>query len=799
MGAFVHSLLARPFYQYNGTVVAEYDLHLLPFNRVKGQEWPQLPGLLACTPPKRCARGRENDYAIIYLTLAGSTPFTSGEYNQVISQLAERFYQQPGSLTAAVRTTVDILNQFLVERNMKASGTGQYQAGRLIFAVLRGSQFVIAQSGPTHAFHLKAGEVVQIHDDQMSGRGLGFGQMTPLHFTQVALHPGDQLILCSQLPSGWQPALQADKGPIGMEATRRKLLAASEDDLNAVLIQAVAGKGQLNVLQAMKPAVEMPVAQPVSRPGSGPIPPQSRPASRFARLVAGREEPAGEAAAQSGMPPGSPPSAAVQPSQTMPPAQRPPGGGRFVAPRSTSDLPEIERQARAPRLRLQRRGIFRGLARSLHGLRTFGERLSEGLGRFLPRLLPGAEGNGQALRVFMTIVAIAVPLVVVVLAGTVYVRIGKQSQYEQNYQLAVQSAVGAIGQSDMAVVRHAWESCLFYLDRADGYQLTTESQSLRREAQAALDGLDGIIRLDFRQVVGALSDTVQVSRMVATEDALFLLNSTRGNVMHALMTNQGFEVDPYFKCEPGTYNGIQVGTLIDLAALPAINLRNADVLAMDANGTLLYCTVGSEPAAVPLVPPELGWRGVSGFTLDIDGRNLYLLDPPGNAVWVYTGNLGEFTDLPMIFFGEYVPHDMGSVIDLAANGDDLYLLFQDGHVTVCTLSRLDVARTRCSDPATFIDERPGHQPGLVITDAIFSQMTFASPPDPSLYLLEPLTQAVYRFNPHTDSLTLQAQFRATVDQVRTQFRSPAVAMAISPNRAIFLCVGNKIYYAGAVP
>ena len=131
-----------------------------------------------------------------------------------------------------------------------------------------------------------------------------------------------------------------------------------------------------------------------------------------------------------------------------------------------------------------------------------------------------------------------------------------------------------------------------------------------------------------------------------------------------------------------------------------------------------------------------------------------------------------------MFFGEQVPQNMNTAIALAANNADLYLLFRDGHVTSCPLTRIDVVPMRCTDPATFKDTRPERQPGPKINDAIFTQMTFASAPDPSLYMLEPLTHAVYRFSPRSDSLELRGQFRATLEQEQndTLFASPATAM-----------------------
>ncbi|MEZ0395553.1 MAG: hypothetical protein ABWK53_03855 [Anaerolineales bacterium] len=762
---------------------AELDLYLLPFNRVKGQEWPQLPGLLATAPPRRAARGRESDWLIVYLSLAGNAPFTSSEYAQLVAQLAERFYQIPGALTSAMRSVIEMLNQFLTDRNRKLSSVSQQSSGRLIFGVLRGRQLTLAQSGPTHAFHLAPEGVRHFQDETLSGRGLGHGSATPIYFSQMTLQPGDQVLLCAELPSAWQAALEAERGLAGLEARRRKLLSLTDEDLNAVLIQTQAGKGRVEVLQAMKPAVEIAAPLPADLGPVAPpaVPPAERPASRFSRLMAGGSQPPSEA-----------PASAPEPVRqaAAPSAPRP----ASLAPRQAVPLPEIERPSPA-----RRRQVYGSLARFLQRARLLNERLAQAMREFLPRLLPGMRPEGPPLsNTFLAFVAIVIPLALVVAASTVYVRYGKSSQYEENYQLAVQAAVGAIGQTDPAVVRHAWESCLYYLDRAEVYLVTQESRELRRIAQSALDSLDGIVRLEFRQISGSLGEDRRITRMAATEDGLFLLDAAGGEVLHALLTQQEARLNDFFRCGPGVYNGLQVGPLIDLAALPPINTRNADVLAMDGSGTLLYCSAGSEPVAVALAGPSVGWTGVRNFSLDIDGRNLYLLDQ--NAVWVYAGSLGEFTDLPISFFSEQVPQNMNQVIDLAISGDDLYLLFQDGHMAACTLSRLSVVPTRCTDPLTFVDERPGHVSGVTIADAIFSQMMFGPTPDPSLYLLEPLTQAVYRFAPRADSMAMQSQFRAGTDLVQAGFAGQqATAMAFGPNRDLFLCVGNKIYYAGAVP
>ena len=834
-------------------MATELDLNLFPLYRIQGQEIPQIPGLLAVMPPKRTARGREDDRLLVYLTLSGNIRFSSAEYNQIINRIIQRFYQTSGSLTSAIRTSVGELNQSLLKRNLDTTNKGEYVVGRLILGVLRGPQFLFAQCGPTHVFHLTGVETREIHDEQIAGRGLGIGQATPLYFAQVNLHPTDLLVLCPNLPTGWDATLFGEKNT-SSETLRRKLSSISSDDLNAVLVQAQAGKGNLNILKGMQsaagklaPVVPAVVPEALTSRGqaildgvSGQAPvhgtpqaaspvsgaPQAaspamltsqvesgRPASRFARSLSERGKSAPSAGPSSSeVPPQSagtsatPSGQQVRPVVAAQPFQRPVTvpvvstahpvrhTGRFVSPRTSSNLPEIKR----PTSR-NHREFFGGLVRVIQGVRGGSQRISKGIKRFLPNLLPNSSDDPEVAGSSTALFAIVIPVIIVAIAATVYIHYGRTAQYQQYYDMALTQASQARGQANPTDVRRAWDSTIYYLDLAEKNQKTQDSNNFRQEAQTALDNLDGILRLDFRPaIIGGLSRSVQVSHMASTDTDLYLLDASRGGVIRAFMTNQGYEVDPSFKCDPGQYGTIIVQALIDLEVLPMSNFYNARLLAMDGKGNLLYCGL-ADPVAVSPVPPQLGWRNISAFSLDSDGKNLYVLDPAGNAVWQYTGSFGKFPDLPSMFFGEQVPQNMNTAIDLATNNADLYMLFQDGHVTSCPLTRYDVAPLRCTDPATFVDTRPERKPSPKINDAIFSQMSFASAPDPSLYMLEPLTRAIYRFSPRSDSLELRGQFRATMEQNNTLFYGPATAMTISPNHYAIFSVGYQIYFATDVP
>ena len=524
-------------------VIVAFDLNLFPFYRIKGQEWPQLPGLMAMLPPRRTARGREADRLVIYLTFSGNDPFSASEYNQTATRMAHQFYQTPGSVTSAIRSIAENLNQLLVDRNLRTTGKGQYILGRMILGVLRGSQFVFAQCGPTHVFHLTGKETRQIHDAQMSGRGLGIGQATSLYFSQLDLNPDDQLVLCADLPSGWEAALSV-KSLVSPEALRRELLSITTEDLNAIQVQVLPGKGNLNILKSMPghaapeatgpkhqstfikqvpepvsaPAPESvslenhpaPVEQGIGHAGGAPgvlptepvpasIPPEpvaskiptsqvesGGPASRFTGLlsgsgvdsVAGITKPqktplVAETPITVDRPRGKndPVEARHRPLPVAKPAPvRPEVQARhFVSARSPGELPEIKRPSG------DHKRVYRGLANIILGTRAAMRKISEGIGKFLPNLLPNSgeadsEGGGSSL----AFLAIAIPVIIVTIAGLVYARYGRVTQYQDYYNMALEQAAQAHGQSNPTDVRHAWDSALYYLDQADTFQVTQE-------------------------------------------------------------------------------------------------------------------------------------------------------------------------------------------------------------------------------------------------------------------------------------------------------------------------------------
>lgn len=441
------------------------------------------------------------------------------------------------------------------------------------------------------------------------------------------------------------------------------------------------------------------------------------------------------------------------------------------------------------------RQFFRALARGVTSMRFFGNKASAGAQTMATRVLPGGDDQAFTLSpLMMGFIAVAVPVVIITIAAVVYMQFGRSEQYRKYYSSAEQAAVQAVSESDPINQRTAWETSLYWLDKADAYVVTAQSLALRQQAQNSLDSIEHIVRLTYYPAFASPLGSFPVTQMVTNENDLYLLNAAEGKILRAIGTASGLTLDTNFICQSGYYEGIQIGALVDIVALPK-STYDATVMGVDAAGNAIYCLPEASPRVTPLAPPDTGWGSVAAIAYD--ANNLYVLDPARRAVWVYIGGEGGFPDRPFYFFGEQVPA-LENAVDLAVSGDDLYLLNKDSHLTTCTLSRISVSPTRCTDPAILVDTRAGHTNGATLPDAQFSQMQFTSPPGSTVSLLEPRTQAVYRFVPRT--LELQDQLRSVPGEDNAlPPGQPVTAMTLSQNRTLYLFINGMVYYADNVP
>lgn len=809
------------------------DITLAPIYRINGQELASLPGLLTMMPPQNAAHGREKDRLIVYLLLTGNSTFSTSEYLQVAQDAANVFYKTPRTLTSALRAATDQVNKTLLERNMATSARGQYAVGWLTLATLRDTQCTLSLSGPMHAYWFGAHEMRHIHETAVSGKGLGTNQTINIHYAQTTLSAGDRLLFFGRAPSAWDSTL-SDPTPSSLDAMRRRLTNLTSADLNAVLMQATDGTGILKLLNGTSESKD--VKKEESAPPS--------PASPLTERLPRREEALPTLEADLTSAPSAhvlqPSAYAIPPQPEEPLPEQPQTDPLASLPRANSAAsrgfpvsiprtqaqplvnelieedasqvivdevgeekfvePVKETQPKVPREPSQlTRQTAKSIAIGIQSTRRIGESLSQRFRKFLPRLLPNAETNelaapSTATMIFMTVL---IPLMVVTILVVVYIRFGRSQQYDTYLAQAQENKAQALTLTNPVEQRIAWENVISNLNIAESHRETSETISLRQEANINLDTLQGIKRMQFNPAFSS-NLGIEVSRMAASEMDLFLLNAKNGEVLRAqpAANGRGFQLDTAFNCKPGVYANYTVGPLVDILALPGLNSINATLLGIDANGNLLYCAPGQVAQAIPLPPPDTNWGRVTAFVMD--SGNLYVLDALSRAVWVYNGKDGTFVDRPYFFFGGQTPEKQ-DVIDLVVTGDDLYMLHGDGHVSSCSYSRIESVPTRCQDPAPLVNPFPAYQDTDLFANAHFTQMLLTALPNQSILLLDAdsLTKGVFRFTPRT--LELQNQFRPTLEATNSIPSKPIGAVTVGPNHVLYLAADGQVYFAKDMP
>ncbi len=746
-----------------------FDFTLLPIVRQQGIDRPDLPGLGVFLPPRRAGRGRAQDRLMMHLALQGNAPLSPKAKGKLLDSLAETYFKSTGSSTAAMRVVAESLNQSLFSRNQRGVSRGMRSLGIFTLAVFRNERLYLAQCGAAHAFLVQAHELQYFHDPAVAGRGLGMGRATPIQYHQAEAAAGDVLMISPALPQSWnQMTLRSFYGQ-PLEEIHTRLLEDSSPDVEAVIVQISSGNGEMRILrpEAVK---TIPQDQPMSLEnislevdGRSPIPIHPPEISAVQPAPDVKIQPLTDSA--------KPVSKTSQPS--------------VVAAPVTETAPEPEEIAKTPKPKREPI-IGPALLTMVRAVGTTLRQFFSAIGVLIRRILPDEKMLDLPPSV-MLFGAIAVPLVIVTVASVVYLREGRGRLHQENLAQAQSIAEQSLALEDPVEIRAAWGQVLTHLDEAEAYGSSEDSQSLRLFAYSMLDDLNLVERINYQPaILRGLPKGVIVAKIVVNADnELYLLIADDGYVLRTTYSDQGYVLDSVFNCGP-VPQPLMVGPLIDIAALPRGQEDGATLLGMDANGNLLRCIPGQEnaPLALQMAPPDINWGSPKAFALD--GGNIYVLDPQTNAVWIYWG-IDGYTELPTYFFGNQVP-PLQSVISMAVTDGDLYLLHDDGHMTMCTYSSYIDAPTRCTEPANYDDQREGFQSGPYMDGTNFKQMQLVPQPNASLYLFDPDDQAIYHFSMR---LTFHRQYRPTQPLLDDQI----LAFAVDQNRRAYIATNDQVYFA----
>ncbi len=765
------------------------DLFLLPIHVASGEDQTELPGLLSTAAPRRCDRTRAGDRLVALFQVCAGPALTPAGMEMLHSKLTDTFYRTRGTVTGALRAAAEQVNLTLLEQN-RAQGTASELS--LSMAVLRGDSLLVAICGPARAWLLARAEIQEIADSESGGRGLGISRKVSPRFVQTALKGGELLLLSpTPLPAFSQSAVPER---FTLENIRRRVTTQTSGDLQAALLQFQPGSGMLRRLRPRAAGSAVP-----SEPREQPRPPSGVPFSAPAPAEAPISPPM--TAGPSFSTPASARTAPVPEPVVME------AGAEESAPAGVYVTGERLQPPSPPTPRRQRRSgpvispeMRKGLARVWFGASRWGQRVQQGAQKFLNQALPQSEDStGGPSRNAMLFIAIAVPLVVVAIAATVYLfgPSGRTEQFEGYVQQAAALAQQARDSKEREAQRIGWAQVISLLDKAQEYGESAEASSLRSEASQALDKIDGITRLDFVPLVSSgFTSTAQFTRITANNSEIFLLDQSSGRVFRLYLTGQTYEVDNSFSCGPGSYGLVTVDKLIDLALIPA-GISDYTLLAMDAGGNLVYCGANKPPESQSLTPPDTQWGSISA--IDFRQQVLYVLDQEKDQVWVYPRNqdedvVGLVFSPPGLFFDEQVP-DLAEVNDLVYYNQNLFLSTPAGRMITCTFRTFTVSgKTTCDENAPLQDTRSGNQaPAFTFPAGTqITQMRSTPPPEPAIYLLDAASRSVFTFSLRLN-LVRQIQPRTTSDY--PALRGKITAFTITPNRLVLLAYGNELYFA----
>ncbi len=416
-------------------------------------------------------------------------------------------------------------------------------------------------------------------------------------------------------------------------------------------------------------------------------------------------------------------------------------------------------------------------------------RLAAEVTRLLVRLAPGLiepPRPGEFSPALLAGTAVVIPLLVLTVVSVLYLRRGRSQQFQAYLREAQRAVATAQAAPDGAAAQESWSTANYYLERALEYGEGPQRQAMATQVRSALDEFNLVSRLAFTPAVsGGFGGNARIESLAATSSDLYVLDLSVPKIWHTWATGRAYEIDSNFDCLNGPDSVQGMSTPVDIAIQAEPGALGAEgVVAVDADGSLLYCAPDRRSLSAQLASPGTGFGRIQA--IDTFQDTLYVLDARANAVWLYDATGGLFSGEAQLYFVEDVPNLAGA-IDIGKSQDELFILYQDGGLDRCTRDTAEGTSIRvvCERDLTLQGSPPGGgrapQPGE-ITEIIYSP-----PPEPSLFFLYEEGSTVYQYSMR---MIYQRQIQST-----DPFPETASALTLGPPNDLFVAAGQHVYYA----
>jgi hypothetical protein len=326
------------------------------------------------------------------------------------------------------------------------------------------------------------------------------------------------------------------------------------------------------------------------------------------------------------------------------------------------------------------------------GMRTLFRRMLPGPEREARRRAKSLRAASRSIpkenRSLMVTLAIGIPLVLAVTIALAYFFFGTEARFRSSIrqaeeQVAMAQAIG--GTAEMS--RPHWDAALTHASAAlqlrPGDPVAT---ALQAQARAALDLLDGIIRL-YPIMLKDFGPGAVPRQLVIHSQMMFVLDPAGGWASRVTLNPAGNGVleqegVPSLVRKDQSIGGGIVGDLVDLAWVDLAGGRQTSgLLILERDGGLVSYDPAweGEGGAPQVLRSFLGTTPDSPALIGTYEGRLYVLDTIINQIRRYEPRGDTYPDRPDHYFVLSPPRPLADVLDMAIDGR-IYLLYNDGAI-----------------------------------------------------------------------------------------------------------------------